>query len=79
MESPGLRYWTTQARSAATVVLCYRVGGGGGVSPRRIPGWEGTRILLSFFDQTPSAGASRFGAAPVVLLSPLACSLPICI
>jgi hypothetical protein len=26
---------------------------------------------------TPSAGASRFGAAPTGLLSPLACSLPV--
>jgi hypothetical protein len=77
MESPSLRYWTTKARSVATVGICYRVGGGSGVSPRWVQGWEGTHILSSFFDLTPGAGASRFGAALVVLLSPLACSLPI--
>jgi hypothetical protein len=34
---------------------------------------------LALLGLTPSAGASLFGAAPVGLLSPLACSLPICI
>jgi hypothetical protein len=30
MRSPGLRYWTTKARSAAVVGICYEVGGGAG-------------------------------------------------
>jgi hypothetical protein len=34
---------------------------------------------LALFGLTPSVGASRFGAALAVLLSPLACSLPVCI
>jgi hypothetical protein len=34
---------------------------------------------LTLLGLTPSAGASRFGAAPTGLLSPLVCSLPICI
>jgi hypothetical protein len=34
---------------------------------------------LALFGLTPGAGASRFGAALAVLLSPLACSLPVCI
>jgi hypothetical protein len=33
--SPGLRYWTTKARSVAAVGICYRVGGGV-VSHRRV-------------------------------------------
>jgi hypothetical protein len=33
-------------------------------------------ILLGL---TPGVGASWFGATPVGLISPLACSLPICI
>jgi hypothetical protein len=32
---------------------------------------------LALLGLTPGAGASRFGAAPAGLLSPLACSLPI--
>jgi hypothetical protein len=28
MRSLGLRYWTTKARSAAAVDICYGVGGG---------------------------------------------------
>jgi hypothetical protein len=32
---------------------------------------------LSLLELTPGAGASRFGAAPAGLLSPLGCSLPI--
>jgi hypothetical protein len=34
---------------------------------------------LALLGLTPSAGVSRFGAAPAGLLSPLACSLPKCI
>jgi hypothetical protein len=34
---------------------------------------------LALLGLMPSAGDSRFGAAPARLLSPLACSLPICI
>jgi hypothetical protein len=49
MGSTGLRYWTTKARSAVAIGICYRVGGGV-VSPRRVQGWEGTRILSSFSD-----------------------------
>jgi hypothetical protein len=47
MKSPGLRYWTTKACSATVVGICYGVGGGV-VSPRRVQGWEGTRILSPF-------------------------------
>jgi hypothetical protein len=47
MRSPGLRYWTTKARSVAVVDICYGVGGGV-VSPRRVQSWEGTRILSPF-------------------------------
>jgi hypothetical protein len=80
MRSSGLRYWTTKVRSAATVNICYGVGGGV-VSPRRVQGWEGTRKShsLALLGLTPSEGASRFGAAPARLLSPLVCSLRICI
>jgi hypothetical protein len=49
MRSPGLRYWTTKARSATVVVICYGVGGGV-VSHWRGQGWEGTRILSLFSD-----------------------------
>jgi hypothetical protein len=34
---------------------------------------------LALFGLTPGAGVSRFGAALAGLLSPLACSLPVCI
>jgi hypothetical protein len=34
---------------------------------------------LALFGLTPGAGASRFGAALAGLLSPLTCSLPVCI
>jgi hypothetical protein len=47
--SPGLRYWTSKACSATTVVICYEVCGGV-VSPRRVQGCEGTRILSPFLD-----------------------------
>jgi hypothetical protein len=47
MRSPGLRYWTTKARRATAIGICYEVGGGV-VSPRRVQGWEGTRILSPF-------------------------------
>jgi hypothetical protein len=50
MRSLGLRYWTTKARSAVVVGICYGVGGGV-VSPRWVSGWEGTRILLPFSDR----------------------------
>jgi hypothetical protein len=50
MRSPGLRYWTTKARSAAVVNICYEVGGGV-VLPRWVQGWEGTRILSPFSDR----------------------------
>jgi hypothetical protein len=36
-----------------------------------------TLAFLALLGLTPDAGASWFGAAPVELLSPLACSLPI--
>jgi hypothetical protein len=49
MRSPSLRYWTTNACSEAVVGICYGVGGGI-VSPRRVQGWEGTRILSPFSD-----------------------------
>jgi hypothetical protein len=49
MRSPGLRYWTTTARSVAAVGICYRVGGGV-VSHRRVQGWEDTHILSPFSD-----------------------------
>jgi hypothetical protein len=45
-----MRYWTTKARSATVVSIWYGVGGGG-VSPRRVQGWEGTRILSPFSDR----------------------------
>jgi hypothetical protein len=38
---------------------------------------EKTLASLALLGLTSSAGASRFGAVPVELLSPLACSLPI--
>jgi hypothetical protein len=47
--SPGLRYWTTKARSVAAVGIWYGVGGGV-VSLRRVLGWEDTRILSPFSD-----------------------------
>jgi hypothetical protein len=34
---------------------------------------------LALFGLKPGAGASRFGAALAEILSPLACSLPVCI
>jgi hypothetical protein len=49
MRSPGLRYWTTKACSAAAIDICYRVGGCV-VSPRQVQGWEGTRILSPLSD-----------------------------
>jgi hypothetical protein len=49
MRSPGLRYYTTKARSVAAVGICYGVGGGV-VSLRRVQGWEDTRILSPFSD-----------------------------
>jgi hypothetical protein len=39
-----------QGRGAAVVSICYGVGGGV-VSPRRVQGWEGTRILSPFSDR----------------------------
>jgi hypothetical protein len=47
MRSPYLRYWTTKARSVATVDICYGVSGGI-VSLRRVQGWEDIRILSPF-------------------------------
>jgi hypothetical protein len=44
-----MRYWTTKACSAAAVDIYYGVGGGV-ASPRRVQGWEGTRILSPFSD-----------------------------
>jgi hypothetical protein len=49
MRSPVLKYWTTKARSATAVDICYGVGGGV-VSPRQVLGWEGTRILSPFLE-----------------------------
>jgi hypothetical protein len=49
MRSPGLRYWTTKARSMTADNICYAVGGGV-VLPRWVEGWESTRILLPFSD-----------------------------
>jgi hypothetical protein len=51
MRSLGMRYWTTKARGAAVIGICYGVGGGV-VSPRRVQGWEGTRILSPFSDRS---------------------------
>jgi hypothetical protein len=48
--STGLRYWTTKARSAAVVGICYGVGGGV-VSPQRVHGWESTHIMSPFSDR----------------------------
>jgi hypothetical protein len=76
MRSPSLRYWTTKVRSATVVGICYGVDGGV-VSPRRVLGRHSHSLV--FLGPTPGAGASLFGAAPAGLLSPLACSLPICI
>jgi hypothetical protein len=77
MTSPDLRYWTTKARSAAAVDICYGVGGG----VVCLSGSRGGRHShsLALFGLTPGAGASRFGAALARLLSPLTCSLPVCI
>jgi hypothetical protein len=50
MGSPGLRYWTTKARSVVAVGICYEVGGGV-VSLWWVQGWEDTRILSPFSDQ----------------------------
>jgi hypothetical protein len=47
MSRPGLRYWTTKARSATVVGICYRVGDGV-VSHRRVQGWEDSHILPPF-------------------------------
>jgi hypothetical protein len=49
MRSPGLRYWTTKARSVAAVGICYGVCGGV-VSLRQVQGWEDTHILSPFLD-----------------------------
>jgi hypothetical protein len=49
MRSPSLRYWTMKACSAVAVGICYGVGGGV-LSPRRVQGKEGTRILSPFSD-----------------------------
>jgi hypothetical protein len=49
MMSPGLRYWTTKARSVTAVDIYYGVGGGV-VSLRWVQGWEDTRILSPFSD-----------------------------
>jgi hypothetical protein len=49
MRSLCLRYWTTKACSVVAVDICYGVGGGG-VSLRRVQGWEDTRILSPFSD-----------------------------
>jgi hypothetical protein len=50
MRSPGLRYWTIKARGTIVVGICYGVGGGG-VSPWRVQGWKGIRILSAFSDR----------------------------
>jgi hypothetical protein len=47
------------------------------VSLRRVQGWGRHSHSLALLGLTPDAGASRFGAAPAGLLSPLACPLPI--
>jgi hypothetical protein len=49
MRSSGLRYWTTKARSATSVGICYGVGGGV-LSLRWVQGWEDTRTLSPFSD-----------------------------
>jgi hypothetical protein len=59
----------------AADVICYRVGGG-------VVSLQWSRVGKTLAFSRPSridagAGASRFGAAPARLLSPLACSLPI--
>jgi hypothetical protein len=43
------------------------------------PGLGRHLYYLALLGLTHGADASRFGAAPAGLLSPLACSLPICI
>jgi hypothetical protein len=43
------------------------------------PGLGSNSHSLTLLGLTPGAGASRFGATPAGLLSPLACSLSICI
>jgi hypothetical protein len=48
MTSPDLRYWTTKARSAVAVGICYGVGGGV-VSPRRVQGWKALALSHPFW------------------------------
>jgi hypothetical protein len=48
MKSPGLRYWTTKARSVAIVDICYGVGGGV-VSPRRVQSWKALAFSHPFW------------------------------
>jgi hypothetical protein len=72
MRSSGLRYWTTKTRSVAAVDICYGVGGGGVTS---MGSGLGRHLhSLALLGLTPGVGASRFGAAPAGLLSPLVCS-----
>jgi hypothetical protein len=47
MTSPDLRYWTTKARSATTVGICYEVGGGV-MSPRWVQDWKALAFSLPF-------------------------------
>jgi hypothetical protein len=74
MRSLGLRYWTTKTHSAAIVDIwwwCFVSSAGLGLGRHS--------HCLALLGPTTGAGASRFGAAPARLLSPLMCSLPICI
>jgi hypothetical protein len=49
MRTPGLRYWTTKARSMAAVGICYGVDGSV-LLLQMVQGWERTRILSPFSD-----------------------------
>jgi hypothetical protein len=44
----NLRYWTTKARSAAAIGICYGVGGGV-VSPWRVQGWKALAFSRPFW------------------------------
>jgi hypothetical protein len=72
MRSPDLRYWTTKARSAQQSVYATEFVVAG-------PGLGRHWHSLALLGLTSGAGVSRFRASPTGFLSPLACSLTICI